>query len=190
MIDIDQTIIRQYFTSPRMRRILEDFRDNLDGAPFVDMLTDMVLDPRTATGFGLDVWGLIVGVSRYLDVGQDKFLGFSEASNLSSDTFNNAIWYNGQAITGNALYLADEMYRNMIFAKAWSNLSDCSIRSINGCLQMLFQDVGKVFARDNLDKTITFILNFIPNSAQIAIMEKSGVIPTPAGVVFNYEVVT
>ena len=188
MIDIDTTIIRQYFTSPRMRRILTDFMNNMDGQPFVDLLTENVLDPRTATGWGLDVWGRIVGVSRYLDVAQDKYLGFAEAANLSSDTFGHAIWYNGQTISGNALYLADAMYRKMIFAKAWANISDCSVRSINGCLQLLFSDVGKAYVRDNLDRTVTFVLGFTPDPSQISIIEKANVIPTPAGVSFTYEV--
>lgn len=190
MIDIDDTIIRQYFNSPRMRRILTDFMNNMDGQPFVDLLTENVLDPRTATGWGLDVWGRIVGVSRYLDVAQDKFLGFEEASNLSSDTFGHAIWYNGQATSGAALYLADEMYRKLIFAKAWANLSDGSVRSINGCLQILFSDSGRVYVQDNHDKTITFIFEFTPDPSQIAIVEKANVIPTPTGVSFTYEVST
>ena len=188
MIDIDDTIIRQYFTSPRMRRILENFRDNLDAAPFYDMLLDRIIDPRTAVSWGLDVWGRIVGVSRYLDVGADKFIGFEEAADITTDTFGHAIWYNGFDASGTALYLADEMYRKLIFAKAWSNISDSSIASINGCLQMIFSDVGKVYVRDNLDKTLTFVLNFDPDQAQIAILTKANVIPVPAGVSFGYEV--
>ena len=190
MIDIDDTIIRQYFTSPRMRRILENFRDNLDAAPFYEMLLDRIIDPRTAVSWGLDIWGRIVGVSRYLDVEADKFIGFEEAADITTDTFGYAIWYNGFAASGVALYLADEMYRKLIFAKAWANISDTSIASINGCLQMLFSDVGAVYVRDNLDKTLTFVLNFEPDPAQIAILTKANVIPVPAGVSFGYEVST
>lgn len=188
-MDINPTIIRQYFTSPRMRRMLEDFRDNMDPLAFIELLTDRVLDPRTAVGYGLDVWGRIVGVSRYLDVGEDLFIGFEEAGDITTDTYGNAIWYNGVVVSGTALYLADAMYRKMIFAKAWANMSDASIASINGCLQMLFSDTGIAYARDNRDKTITFVLNFTPDPSQIAIMTKANVIPTPAGVNFTYEIV-
>ena len=103
MIDIDDTIIRQYFTSPRMRRVLGNFRDNLDAAPFYEMLLDRIIDPRTAVSWGLDIWGRIVGVSRYLDVEADKFIGFEEAADITTDTFGYAIWYNGFDASGAAL---------------------------------------------------------------------------------------
>ena len=190
MIDIDTTIIRQYFTSPRMRRILENFRDNMDPGPFYEMLLDRVIDPRTAVSFGLDIWGRIVGVSRYLEVDADEFIGFEEAADITTNTWGYAIWYNGQTASGSALYLSDDMFRKLIFAKAWSNISDCSVYSINSCLQMLFSDVGKIYVRDNLDKTLTFVLNFTPDAAQIAILTKANVLPIPAGVSFGYEVST
>ena len=189
MIDIDDTIIRQYFTSPRMRRILENFRDNLDATPFYDMLLDRIIDPRTAVSWGLDIWGRIVGVSRYLDVGTDKFIGFEEAKDITTDTFGYAIWYNGFDASGTALYLTDDMYRKLIFAKAWANISDTSIASINGCLQMLFSDSGLIFAKDNFDRTITIIMDFTPDPSQIAIITKANVIPIAAGVSIQYQIV-
>lgn len=189
MIDIDDTIIRQYFTSPRMRRILENFRDNMDAAPFYEMILDRVIDPRTAVSWGLDVWGRIVGVSRYLDVGADKFIGFEEASDITTDTFGYAIWYNGFEPSGTALYLTDEMYRKLIFAKAMRNISDCSIYSINKCLKMLFPDSGLIFAQDNFDRTISIIMDFTPDPSQIAIITQADVIPIAAGVSLKYVVV-
>ena len=189
-MDIDPTIIRQYFTSPRLRRILEDYRDNLDPTPFIDLLTENWLDPRTATGWGLDIWGRIVGVSRYLDVTPDEFIGFEEAGDITTNTYGFAIWYNGFNNSGTALYLADEMFRKLIYAKAWSNNSDCSIRSINGCLQMLLSDYGKAYAQDNHDGTITIMLNFTPDPAQIAILTQADILPVRAGVSFPYEVST
>lgn len=190
MIDISETIIRQYSNSPRLLRLLEDFRDNLDPATFYEMAMDNIFDPRTASGVGLDIWGRIVGVSRYIDVAADKYLGFAEAADLSADTWNNAIWYNGEGSGTGSIAITDEMFRKLIFAKAWTNQSDCSIPSINGCLQMLFSDSGRAYAVDNRDKSITFTFEFQPDAAQIAIIENSGVMPVPAGVSFSYEVET
>lgn len=190
MIDISETIIRQYSNSPRLLRLLEDFRDNLDPGAFYEMAMDRIFDPRTASGVGLDIWGRIVGVSRYIDVAVDKYLGFAEASDLNTDTWGSAIWYNGGGTKAGSIAMADEMFRKLIFAKAWSNLSDGSIPSINGCLQMLFSDSGRVYAVDNRDKSITFTFEFQPDAAQIAIVENSGVMPVPAGVAFSYEVKT
>lgn len=190
MIDISETIIRQYSNSPRLLRLLEDFRDNLDPAAFYEMAMDNIFDPRTASGVGLDIWGRIVGVSRYIDVAADKYLGFAEASDLNTDTWGNAIWYNGGGTGTGSIAMTDEMFRKLIFAKAWTNQSDCSIPSINGCLQMLFSDSGRAYAVDNRDKSITFTFEFQPDVAQIAIIENSGVMPVPAGVSFSYEVKT
>lgn len=190
MIDISETIIRQYSNSPRLLRLLEDFRDNLDPGAFYEMAMDNIFDPRTASGVGLDIWGRIVGVSRYIDVAVDKYLGFAEASDLNTDTWGSAIWYNGGGTKAGSIAMADEMFRKLIFAKAWSNMSDGSIPSINGCLQMLFSDSGRVYAVDNRDKSITFTFEFQPDAAQIAIVENSGVMPVPAGVSFSYEVKT
>ena len=187
-MDIDPTIIRQYFTSPRMRRILEDFRDNLDPEPLFEMLLDNWIDPRTATGWGLDIWGRIVGVSRYLSVSGDKFIGYEEAGDLTTDTYGYAIWYNGFDNSGTTLYLADDLFRQLIYAKAWSNNSDCSIRSLNGCLQMLFSNSGQAYAQDNHDGSITIVLGFIPTPAQTAIITQTSVLPIRAGVSYTYKI--
>ena len=187
-MDIDPTIIRQYFTSPRLRRILEDYRDNLDPTPFIELLTENWLDPRTATQWGLDIWGRIVGVSRYLSVSADKFIGYEEAGDLTTDTYGYAIWYNGFDASGTTLYLADDLFRQLIYAKAWSNNSDRSIRSLNGCLQMLFGSSGGAYAQDNHDGTITIVMNFIPTAAQTAIITQTDVLPVRAGVSYTYEI--
>ena len=189
-MDIDPTIIRQYFTSPRLRRILEDFRDNMDPEPLFEMLLDNWIDPRTATAWGLDIWGRIVGVSRYLQVDADKFIGFEEAGDITTDTYGYAIWYNGFNATGTTLYLADDLFRKLIYAKAWRNISDCSIRSLNGCLQMLFSDSGVSYAQDNHDGSITIVLEFTPNDAEISILSNADVLPVRAGVSYTYEVKT
>lgn len=189
-MDIDPTIIRQYFTSPRLRRILEDFRDNLDPVPFIDLLTENWLDPRTATQWGLDIWGRIVGVSRYLSVQPDEFIGYEEAGDITTNTYGYAIWYNGFTSSGTTLYLADELFRQLIYAKAWANNSDSSIRSINGCLQMLFASSGVSYAQDNHDGSITIVLEFTPNEAQIAILTEADVLPVRAGCSYTYEVKT
>lgn len=189
-MDISNTIIRQYANSRTICRLLQDFADNMDPSAFIDLAVTQIFDPRTATGFGLDVWGRIVGVSRYLDVASDKFIGFAEASGLNTDTFDNAIFYNGAGAGSGSYALADEMYRKLIFAKAWSNISDCSVPSINGCLQILFSGSGRAYVQDNRDRSLTFIFEFTPDPAQVAIIEKSGVLPVPAGVAFTYEVKT
>lgn len=182
------TLIRQYANSQRMLRIIEDFNDNIDSSAFFELFIDNIWNPNTAVGYGLDVWGRIVGVSRYLKVSSAKFFGWAD-DELTEDTFDNSIFYNGNDFS-TTYRLTDDMYRSLIFAKAWANLSDCSVKSINGCLMMLFGDSGNVYLADQTSKSMKVVFTFTPSAMQASIVANSGVIPRPAGVPISYEIVT
>jgi hypothetical protein len=44
-----------------------------------------------------------------------------------------------------------------------------------------------VYVQENLNMTLTFVFNFLPTNAQQAIVQDSGVLPRPAGVLIIYE---
>lgn len=189
MIEWQRTVIREFSSSPRLLRWLENVNDNVDPRAFIDLFLTDVMDPRTCGQWGLDIWGRIVGVSPYISVSDTKFIGWEEADSLDSDSWNNAVWWNGSVDNG-LTRVSNEMFRSLIFAKAAANLSDGSAASINQVLRTLFASSGEAWVVDNRDKTFTVNLSFTPTAAEISILQNADVLPAPAGVSYSYAVVS
>ena len=66
--DVAQTVISQYANSPVLLALLRRLNTALDQAANIEQFYTLVWDLRTAVGYGLDVWGRIVGVNRVLRV--------------------------------------------------------------------------------------------------------------------------
>lgn len=145
----------------------------------------MVWNMHTAQGYGLDVWGRIVGVSRVLTLSSQSYTGFFEASDLTEEGFNQTPWYQGVEATSN-YRLADDGYRQLIYAKALANIADGSVLQINQVLMTLFAGQGDAYVRDNGDMTMTYVFRFVPTAVQVSIIQNSGVLPRPVGVGVSY----
>jgi len=65
------------------------------------------------------------------------------------------------------------------------NISDGSIPSFNQILLTLFPNRGLVYVADGLNMTMQFVFSFALTPVELAIMEQSGVLPNPAGVVVS-----
>jgi hypothetical protein len=75
-----QTILSQYANSPRLTGMIEAFNAAWDQTQNFDNLYDLIWNVLTAQGYGLDVWGRIVGVTRVLSLPSSAtYLGFDEA---------------------------------------------------------------------------------------------------------------
>lgn len=184
MLDVSQTIIAQYANSPRLCAIIEAFNQAIDPSAVIDDWYDSVWNPATATGWGLDVWGRIVGVGRVLQVANQTYWGFDQAA-PSVGTFGQAPFFSGGSITSNYA-LSDDAYRRVIFAKAAANITDGSITSLNNILMTLFAGRGPCYVRDGQDMTMQFIFEFAPDPIDLSVVLSSGVIPRPSGVTFSY----
>jgi hypothetical protein len=64
MNDPFQTVVSQYGNSPTILALIESFNAAVDPSADIDNFYAWVWDVATAQGFGLDIWGRIVGVSR------------------------------------------------------------------------------------------------------------------------------
>jgi hypothetical protein len=64
MINVEQTIISQYGNSATISKLVHNIDLYLDPRADLDTFYDYVWNVETAQGFGLDIWGRIVGVSR------------------------------------------------------------------------------------------------------------------------------
>jgi hypothetical protein len=175
------TIISQFANSPILTQLIANMDSYLDQTANLDAFYDLIFNVATAQGYGLDVWGKIVNVSRTLDVpGSLQYFGFDEAG-IGANPFNTQPFFSGQQLTSNFI-LSDSAYRVLIFAKALANICDGSIPAINQILLRLFPNRGNCFVTDGLDMTMTYTFRFVLTQVELAIVAQSGALPKPTGV--------
>ena len=78
--------------------------------------------------------------------------------------------------------MTDDVYRQVILAKALANICDGSIPAINQVLMTMFPGEGNAYATDGGDMTMTYTFEFELTAVQYAIVAQSGVLPKPIGV--------
>jgi hypothetical protein len=207
--DIWTTLISQFANSPQLTAMITAFAADIDQTFNIDLFFDDIFNVNTAQGYGLDVWGRIVGVNRIITVTTVlPFFGFEEATDAVG--FNQAPFYSGQFVTTNFI-LNDLSYRKLILVKAFANIVSCSIPNLNQMLLTLFPGRGNVFvteggtlgpwfgfkeATDALGfnqaqffdgvianrMVMTYTFKFQPTPLELAIVQNSGVLPKPTGV--------
>lgn len=182
--DARQTLLSQYANSPIIVSLVEALGAALDPQAAFNEFYDMVWNVDTAEGFGLDIWGRIVGVSRALFVSDSLYLGFSDSTDAVP--FGSGIFWGAARLTPN-FKLSDIAYRRLILAKAALNITNSSIPAINAILQALFPGYGNVYVRDNGDMTLTYVFGAALSKVDYAIVSQSGALPRPVGVSFDVE---
>jgi hypothetical protein len=208
--DVWSTIISQYANSPTLCQLLTDFDQYIDPTQNIDAFYDYIWNVNTAVGYGLDVWGAIVGVGRVVSIPAGTYFGFNEQQSTVG-TFGQSSFYSGETATGN-FSLPDDTYRTLIFAKALANISNGSTPSINQILLALFPNRGNGYVTDKSplngpffgfnasgfaetfgsapfyggpgtsNMVIYYIFEFILQPFELAIVQQTGVLPKPTGV--------
>jgi len=188
-----QTLLSQYCDSPTIDGLLNSFNDAVDPTVNLADFYAYVWNVYTASGQGLDDWGMIVGVSRYLQIpNSPAYLGWKEAYVAGHPTtipqpFDQEPFYGGLLSTY-TFPLQDVDYRQLILTKAAVNISNISVPNINAILRFLFADAnllhpnGVVYVIDNLNMSFVYHFTFVPDPVQLAIIQTSDVFPRPAGV--------
>ena len=183
------TVLSQYANSPTIMQLLSNMSAYLDPGVNIDAFYQLVWNVATAQGYGLDVWGRIVGVSRVLEIATVDYFGLenSAGSAASGLPFNQAPFYQSGAVTSNYALL-DGPYLALILAKALFNICNGTIQAINQILVNLFGSAGPLpvtgncYCTDGLDMTMTYTFGSTLNPVQTAIVFQSGVLPRPCGV--------
>jgi hypothetical protein len=207
--DVWKTIISQYANSPILTRLIENIFAYLDQTKNFDDFFDLIWNIDTAQGYGLDVWGRIVGVNRVLQVSVDSWFGFDEAL-PGAFTFGQGPFYSGAPLTSN-FALSDQAYRQLILAKAAANITNGSIPAINQILLSLFPHRGNCYVTEGQDAgtwfgfaesinasgfnqaafysgqaitrmTMAYVFTFGLTPVELAIVQNSGVLPKSTGV--------
>ncbi len=175
------TIISQYANSDALTALIGSFDACLDQTKNFDDFFDLIWNVNTAVGYGLDVWGRIVGVGRVLQIEVGAYFGMEGPAGSSGEPYSVAPFYAGTTLTNNYA-LTDDAYRKLIFAKALANISDGSIKSINQILLNLFPFRGNCYVADGNDMTLTYTFLFALSLVELAIVQQSGVLPKPTGI--------
>ncbi|MCC8963784.1 DUF2612 domain-containing protein [Bradyrhizobium sp. Pear76] len=171
----------QYANSPTITSWIQAFNAAMDLTQALDNFYDLMWNVMTAQGYGLDVWGRIVGVQRAIAIpGNVQFFGFQEAGS-SWTGFGQGGFYSGGGLTQNYL-LTDPDFRKLVLAKAAGNISDGAIPSVNQILLNLFPGRGACYVADNQDMSVTYTFQFGLTPVEVAIVLQANVLPTAAGV--------
>ena len=156
--------------------------DNIDPSADLDGFYDYVWNVDTAVGFGLDIWGRIVDVSRYLRLtGNETFFNFFETG-ASATSWNEAPFYPSINAAFSNYRLEDDAYRKLILGKALANISASDAPSINQLLQNFFSGRGTCYIDDLGGMEIQYVFEFDLTQVEYAIIAQSHIFPRPAGV--------
>jgi Protein of unknown function (DUF2612) len=181
LLNIWDGIQSEYANSPVVDALLESLFAALDQTKNFDLFYDNIWNVATAQGYGLDVWGRIVGVNRVVEVSSGSFFGFQEAGEPGITGFNQSPFYSGAGATQN-FTLSDAVFRNVIYAKALSNITDGSIPSLNQILLTLFPGRGQCYVANTGPMAMAYTFDFALEPVDEAIVYQSGVLPQPTGV--------
>ena len=188
--NIDKVVQSQYANSKRINDIINNFWDCINPENDIKNIYDKIINLNTAVGFGLDIWGRIVAISReFISIElKNKYLGFDPQGvhHTRIDTLDNAPFY--QRIDGKVL-LSDEGYRFYILIKALINISNSSLYNLNSMLNMLFGDNKNIMIIHTDTMALRLlILSDVPEVAKSALLRMNWL---PAGVNLDiYQVIT
>ena len=183
------TVLSQYANSPTIMQLISNLNTYIDPATNIDSFFQLIWNVYTAQGYGLDVWGRIVGVSRILEVASVDYFGMENPTGTAASglPLNQAPFFHGQPLTSNYALL-DGPFLVLILAKAAFNICDGSIPAINQILMILFGSdgplpvAGGAWCTDGNDMTMTYTFGSALDAVQTAIVLSSGVLPRPCGV--------
>jgi hypothetical protein len=153
MMDLEQTIISQYGNSAAITALIRNMNSYIDPRCDIGGFYDTVWNVETAEGFGLDIWGRIVGLpsGRYI-------------------------------YTEPVTVLNDDQFRRLILIKALSNISITSSPTFNQLLNNFFAGRGRCYVSDQGAMQMRYTFEFPLLPYEILIMSGTGIFLRPAGV--------
>jgi hypothetical protein len=175
--------MRQYASSPTIQALLNDFQQYFNAQAIFDEFYSIVWDIDSAQGFGLDIWGRIVGgenFNRYVKIPATADFGFQESGNDWSG-FGQNPFYTGAGST-NTYALSDSAFRLLILTKAFANISRMNAPTINKLLNILFAGRGRCYCLDLGSMRMQYTFEFPLQIWELTVLTNGLVLPRPAGV--------
>lgn len=163
-------MIGQYANSPVLVALNNGLTELFDDSQFVENWYNVVFNLKTATGYGLDVWGRILNMSREIE-------------------YNGVSYYlQGAQTIGGITFTAEEMenfYRMVLQITAMRYIGNASIYSINSILDVIFSDYGRAYCYEYGTMQIRYVFEFYMNDLLKAMIESLNM--HPSGVLTSYE---
>lgn len=183
MEDVERTIISQYSNSATIVQLVKNMNGYIRQDTNFENFYNFVWNVNTAVGFGLDIWGRIVDVTRELQIIAPVLnFGFANGTNPADMApFNNAPFYTGPPAS-QTYTLPDDAYRVLILVKALANISATTSPALNQLLRNLFPGRGRCYVIDLGGMAMRFVFEFALEPFEYAILTQSGALPHPAGV--------
>jgi hypothetical protein len=193
MQNVDVTIGSQYSNSPTLDAVITAINSWLDPAATLANFYSYVKNINTAQGYGLDIIGRIVDVSRVFVLTGGSYFGWEGPSTASGSMWGpggTKPWFTVPGTTNNYA-LADSAYRQVLLAKMALNITNGSIPATNAILQDLFVTnsfvpgrTGQAFCVDGCNMTMAYDMDVTPPLTAIenAIIGTLGIFPKPTGV--------
>lgn len=175
-----ETIQSQYGASPRIRALIEDFAARIDPNIDIDLFYEKIMDIDTAEGIGLDIWGVIVGVNRILEVTSNDVFGYFGSL---LQPYNQAPFYGGDSSITNYHTLTDDAFRKLIYFKALENIIPTDADSINSALAFFFDGRPATVIEVGVMK-IRYVFGFLLEPFEISVLNSYSF--RPAGVGFEW----
>ncbi|MBS0040636.1 DUF2612 domain-containing protein [Neisseria sp. Marseille-Q1983] len=182
MIDVKETVISQYANSSVICRLIRRFDECIDPRADRRRFYDTVWNVSTAQGFGLDIWGAIVGIGREVMIAaQDEYIGFTQGFT----PFGNGVWSSGEGLE-RQYRLDDDAYRRVIMLKAMSNIIYATAPHINRLLHEMFGTRGRAYFVKNGTMAARYVFEFYLLPVERAIIRQSDLLPRPSGVLLDF----
>ena len=141
-----QTVQSEYASSQRLMSLLAAIEAWLSPDADYEAFYQTVWNVDTAAGYGLDIWGRIVGIPRTLTLSDVPTFGFGEAGDRVG--FGQGPFYEARLGATQNFVLEDDVYRQLILAKAAYNITIGSTQAINAIMMQLFSGRGNCWVTD------------------------------------------
>ena len=151
-------ILWQYDNTPNFNALIamkQNFYDNAVSDFWERWIVD-VLNIQTANEFGLTLWGFLLNLERPLYTNE-----------------------NGELVP-----IPTESYRLILNAKLYKNSHAPTFSNVNTFIRQLFfnHPDNKSYVQDNLNMSITYILDFFPTAEEEIVLKLNDFLPRPSGV--------
>lgn len=183
VIKASSSSISQYANSKKFMNLYNELSYVFSNAKTLEDWYRVVFNLKTATGYGLDIWGNILNQGRqfsYDDNGTTVYVFLGGEQTIDGITYS-------------AEYM-EEMYRMVLFLKALTYITNCTLASLNSLLQYYFKDRIDPENNQNIyvinygTMEIRYVFQFYVSNIEKSIFT-SDVMPRPTGVLANFEFV-
>lgn len=188
MENIKDTIMSQYANSPAILRIIQGVNDSVDPSVFLDDFYNTVFKLSTATGYGLDNWGRIVGVERNVKLEDSTVSNFGFHTNPESEYFSpfDSDPFSISGADFSSHRLSDDFYRRLIILKCATNIIYATAPNINRFLKQVFRG-KRVYYLLSGHMRATYYFEFFLDNFERLIVYTLGLLPAPSGVMLSYK---